>query len=127
MEPKELEGLLNKVGGTFKLVTLYQKRMRELQRGLPRLADTTSLSLWDIVTQEIMESKVDLIMGEEADQMRKELALREAEESEKADKADKADRAEKADKANKAAKAEKEEMAERAEKNKPKAVEADAK
>ena len=32
MEPKELETLLAKVGGKYKLVTLYQKRMRELQR-----------------------------------------------------------------------------------------------
>ena len=115
MEPKELEGLLNKVGGKYKLVTLYQKRMRELQRGMPRLTITDSQSLWDIVSKEIMESKVDLIMGEEADVMRKELALREAEESDKADKAEKADRVEKAGK----------DKAERAEK--AKAMEAEAK
>ena len=104
MEPKELEGLLNKVGGKFKLVTLYQKRMRELQRGMPRLTIIDSQNLWDIVTKEIMETKVDLVMGEEADTMRKELVLKETEEAEKAEKADKADRAEKAgkDKAEKA-------------------------
>jgi hypothetical protein len=33
-----------------------------------------------------MTSKVDLIMGEEADQMRKELALREAEDNAEAEK-----------------------------------------
>src|SRR5436309_1344965 len=81
MEPKRLEDLLAKVGGKYKLVTLFQKRMRELQRGLPKLAETDSQNLWDIVTTEIMGSKVDLIMGEEAEQMRKELALREADEA----------------------------------------------
>ena len=86
MEPKELESLLTKVGGKYKLVTLYQKRMRELQRGLPRLVPSETGSPWDIVSSEIMTGKVDLIMGEEADQMRKELALREAEENADAEK-----------------------------------------
>jgi DNA-directed RNA polymerase subunit K/omega len=81
MEPQQLEGLLNKVGGKFKLVTLFQKRMRELQRGLPKLVTTETNNLWDVVATEIMDSKVDLIMGEEAEQMRKELALREADEA----------------------------------------------
>ncbi len=115
MEPKELEGLLNKVGGKFKLVTLYQKRMRELQRGMPRLTVIDSQNLWDIVTKEIMDTKVDLVMGEEADAMRKEIALKETEETEKAEKAEKVNRAEKASK----------DKAERAEKEK--AVEAEAK
>ena len=86
MEAKELESLLAKVNGKYKLVTLYQKRMRELQRGLPRLVEIDSSSLWDVVSNEIMTSKVDLIMGEEAEQMRKELAAREAEESAEAEK-----------------------------------------
>ena len=83
MEPKQLEDLLNKSGGKFKLVTLFQKRMRELQRGMPRLVNLESTNLWDLTSAEIMKGKVDLVMGEEADQMRKELALREAEEAEK--------------------------------------------
>ena len=81
MEPRELENLLGKVGGKYKLVTLYQKRMRELQRGLPRLVEIDTTNMWQVVSAEIMQSKVDLIMGDEADQMRKEIALREAEES----------------------------------------------
>jgi DNA-directed RNA polymerase subunit K/omega len=80
MEAKELEQLLAKVGGKYKLVTLYQKRMRELQRGMPRLIEGNEGSMWDVVSREIMTSKVDLLMGEEAETMRKELALREAEE-----------------------------------------------
>jgi DNA-directed RNA polymerase subunit K/omega len=88
MEPRELESLLGKVGGKFKLVTLYQKRMRELQRGLPKLVLTETNNLWDVVSKEIWESKVDLIMGEEAAQMRKDLAARESEELAEAEKAD---------------------------------------
>lgn len=80
MEAHELEKLLAKVGGKYKLVTLFQKRMRELQRGLPRLVESESTNLWDIVSKEIFDNKVDLIMGVEAEQMRKELAQRESEE-----------------------------------------------
>ena len=82
MEPKELESLLHKVGGKFKLVTLFQKRMRERQRNMPMLvAMPENSSIWDVVTAEIMESKVDLIMGDEAELMRKEIVAREAEEA----------------------------------------------
>ncbi|HEY3322697.1 MAG TPA: DNA-directed RNA polymerase subunit omega [Planctomycetota bacterium] len=80
MEPRELETLLTKVGGKFKLVTLFQKRMRELQRGLPKLIETDATNPWEVVALEVSTSKVDLIMGEEAEQMRKETAMREAEE-----------------------------------------------
>ena len=45
------------------------------------------------MTRLIDQEKVDLIMGEEADTMRKELALRESEEAEKAEKAEKGERA----------------------------------
>jgi DNA-directed RNA polymerase subunit K/omega len=80
MEPKELEQLLAKVGGKYKLVTLYQRRMRELQRGMPRLVEGNEGTMWDVVSKEIMTNKVNLLMGEEAEAMRKDLALREAEE-----------------------------------------------
>jgi DNA-directed RNA polymerase subunit K/omega len=81
MDTKELEDLQNRMGGKYRLVTLYQKRMRELQRGLPRLVEVPAgEDNWDVVYKEIVTGKVDLVMGEEADQMRKEIALREAEE-----------------------------------------------
>ena len=86
MEAKELESLLAKVGGKYKLVTLFQKRMRELQRGLPRLIETDATNPWDVVAKEISDGKVDLIMGEEAEQMRKEVAQREVEELAEAEK-----------------------------------------
>ena len=90
MEPRELETLLTKVGGKFKLVTLYQKRMRELQRGLPKLVLCDTNDLWDVVSKEINDSKVDLIMGEEAAQMRKDLAARESEDLAEAEKSSQA-------------------------------------
>ncbi|MCY3022484.1 MAG: DNA-directed RNA polymerase subunit omega [Planctomycetota bacterium] len=86
MEARDLEALLDKVGGKFKLVTLFQKRMRELQRGLPRLVVTDTANMWEVVSREIMETKADLVMGEEAEQMRKELAARESEELAEGDK-----------------------------------------
>jgi DNA-directed RNA polymerase subunit omega len=86
MEAHELEALLDKVGGKYKLVTLFQKRMRELQRGLPRLVTVESGNVWEVVGKEILESKVDLIIGEEADQIRREQASREAEETADAEK-----------------------------------------
>mgnify|MGYP001594615283 FL=1 len=80
MEARELETLLNKVGSKFKLVTLFQKRMRELQRGLPKLVESDTANLWDIVGKEINEDKVDLLLGDAAEQARKEIAMRETEE-----------------------------------------------
>ena len=81
MEPQLLESLLIKVGGKFKLVSLYQKRMRELVRGLPPLVQTETNDIWDVAAKEIQDGKVDLILGEEAEKLRKEQAVREAEEA----------------------------------------------
>lgn len=117
MEPKQLEDLLNKVGGKYKLVTLFQKRMRELQRNMPKLVISDSTNLWDLTSEEIMQSKVDLVMGEEADEMRKVLALKEAEENEKAEKSERAERNKPKALENKADKAEKAEKAEKHEKH----------
>ncbi|MFH0938495.1 MAG: DNA-directed RNA polymerase subunit omega [Planctomycetota bacterium] len=89
MEVSELEALLTKVGSKYKLVTMFQKRMRELLRGLPRLVEVPSGNVWHIVNSEIMQSKVDLIMGEEAEQMRKDVVARETEESNVEKKSDK--------------------------------------
>lgn len=86
MEPEVLDKLLTKVGGKFKLVALYQKRMRELVRGLPPLIESQNMDPWDITTREIMNNKAELIVGEEAERIRKEQAAREAEEAASADK-----------------------------------------
>ena len=80
MQPHMLDKLLAKVGGKYKLVSLYQKRIRELVRGLPPLVETDGLDNWQIVSREILEGKVELITGEEGDRMRREQAARESEE-----------------------------------------------
>ena len=80
MDPKTMDSLLARVGGKFKLVTLYQKRARELMRGMPPLVETEGLNSLEIVAKEILEGKVELITGEEAEKMRRELAVRESEE-----------------------------------------------
>ncbi|MBI3830244.1 MAG: DNA-directed RNA polymerase subunit omega [Planctomycetes bacterium] len=80
MEPELLDKLLTKVGSKFKLVSLYQKRMRELVRGLPPLTETDTMDPWDIAAKEILNNKVDLIIGEEAERIRRDIAAREAEE-----------------------------------------------
>ena len=81
MDPQTQVKLLAKMGGRFKLVSLVQKRQRELMRGLPPLVvvEATPHDLWRIVTQEILEDKVQLVTGEEAERLRKEQAAREAE------------------------------------------------
>lgn len=81
MEPGMMDKLVIKVGGKYRLVCLFQKRMRELVRGLPPLVETEGgEDLWDLAAREISEGKVELVMGEEAERMRRDLALREAEE-----------------------------------------------
>jgi DNA-directed RNA polymerase subunit K/omega len=78
MEPQLLESLLTKVEGKFKLVSLFQKRTRELLRGLPPLVEADSeRSQKDVVADEILNGKVELLVGEDATQFRKELAAKE--------------------------------------------------
>jgi DNA-directed RNA polymerase subunit K/omega len=72
--------LLEKVWGKYHLATLLQKRMRELISGSPPMVPAPDPGdLWDIVAREILNDKVNLLTGEEADKLRKELAAREAE------------------------------------------------
>lgn len=51
--------LANKVGGSFKLTALIQKRLRELLQGSrPLIEDATDKTLMEIVIQEIVEDKI---------------------------------------------------------------------
>lgn len=58
------EGIVNKVGGRFKLSTLIQKRMVMLNAGYRPLIDAprTADKMW-IVIQEILEDKIYLSDG----------------------------------------------------------------
>lgn len=83
MKPRELDELLKKVKGRYRLVTLFQKRMRELKRDMPvlvELAEGEKPSLEEIVRQEVSRGKVELVTGPEADKMRAELAMHDLED-----------------------------------------------
>lgn len=68
MDPATLDKIFTKVGGKFKAVTLYQKRMRELMNNAPPLVEVKdNMSLDAIVTAEILQDKITLITGKEAE------------------------------------------------------------
>jgi DNA-directed RNA polymerase subunit omega len=54
------EGIVNKVGGRFKLSTLIQKRMVALNTGARALVDLKSADKLAIVIQEILQDKIFL-------------------------------------------------------------------
>lgn len=54
------EGIVNKVGGRFKLSTLIQKRMVALNRGARPLVDLKTNDQLTIVVQEILQDKIFL-------------------------------------------------------------------
>lgn len=60
LEALKEEEIVNKVGGRFKLSTLIQKRLVQLNRGMRPLVDTTSNDKMEIVLQEIMQDKIFL-------------------------------------------------------------------
>jgi DNA-directed RNA polymerase subunit omega len=54
------EGIVNKVGGRFKLSTLIQKRMVALNTGARPLVDLKTVDKMAIVIQEILQDKIYL-------------------------------------------------------------------
>lgn len=71
MENLNLDELIEEVGGHFILVTLMQKRLRELQQGMPPLIDDPRGMLpYEVVAEEIRQKKIWLVTGEEADKLR---------------------------------------------------------
>ncbi len=54
------EGIVNKVGGRFKLSTLIQKRMVALNTGAKPLVDVKGADKMAIVVQEILQDKIYL-------------------------------------------------------------------
>ena len=54
------EGIVNKVGGRFKLSTLIQKRMVQLKSGARPLVDMNTHETMEIVVQEILQDKIYL-------------------------------------------------------------------
>jgi len=58
------EQIVNKVGGRFKLSTLIQKRLVQLNRGARPLVDVVGKPGMDTVIQEIMNDKIFLDQSE---------------------------------------------------------------
>ncbi len=78
--------LVKMVGGKFRLTSLIQKRIVDLNRGSPPLVefeDNEEPTLRDIVIKEILEGKIELAIREELDH-----ALQEAGSTEKPGDAD---------------------------------------
>lgn len=60
MEELKEEAIVNKVGGRFKLSTLIQKRLVQLNAGSRALVDLNTQDKMHIVLQEILQDKIFL-------------------------------------------------------------------
>jgi DNA-directed RNA polymerase subunit omega len=60
LEELKEEAIVNKVGGRFKLSTLIQKRLVQINRGGRPLVDMHSDDKMEIVIQEILQDKIYL-------------------------------------------------------------------
>ncbi|MBM4002240.1 MAG: DNA-directed RNA polymerase subunit omega [Planctomycetes bacterium] len=60
LEELKEEQIVNKVGGRFKLSTLIQKRLVQLNKGGPALVDLETSDMMKIVLQEIIQDKIFL-------------------------------------------------------------------
>ncbi|MDE0737871.1 MAG: DNA-directed RNA polymerase subunit omega [Planctomycetota bacterium] len=72
------EKLVQMVGGKFRLTSLMQKRIVELNRGAPPLVefeDNDEPTLKQIVIKEILEGKIELAKREELDQALQEAVI----------------------------------------------------
>ncbi len=65
IEELKEEHIVNKVGGRFKLSTLIQKRLVQLNRGSRPLVDFNSQDKMEIVIQEILQDKIFLTTNNE--------------------------------------------------------------
>jgi DNA-directed RNA polymerase subunit K/omega len=72
----DLDPLVGKAGGRFKLVTLIQRRMRDLQRGAPPLVEHAAGNLTQTAIEEYHRDKIWPVRGEEAEKLRKERTAR---------------------------------------------------
>jgi DNA-directed RNA polymerase subunit omega len=65
LEELKEEAIVNKVGGRFKLSTLIQKRLVQLNRGGRRLVDIDTKDNMEVVVQEILQDKIYLTTSSE--------------------------------------------------------------
>ncbi|QDT07928.1 DNA-directed RNA polymerase subunit omega [Rubripirellula lacrimiformis] len=67
LEELKEEEIVNKVGGRFKLSTLIQKRLVQLNQGSRALVNVDTHDKMSIVLQEIMQDKIVLNMDNEVE------------------------------------------------------------
>lgn len=69
LEELKDEETVNKVGGRFKLSTLIQKRLVQLNQGSRALVNVDTHDKMSIVLQEIMQDKIILNMDNEVEEV----------------------------------------------------------
>jgi DNA-directed RNA polymerase subunit omega len=69
LEELKEEEIVNKVGGRFKLSTLIQKRLVQLNQGSRALVNVDTHDKMSIVLQEIVQDKIMLNMDREIEQV----------------------------------------------------------
>ena len=69
LEELKEEEIVNKVGGRFKLSTLIQKRLVQLNQGSRALVNVDTHDKMSIVLQEIVQDKIILNMDNEVEQI----------------------------------------------------------
>jgi DNA-directed RNA polymerase subunit omega len=70
LEELKDEETVNKVGGRFKLSTLIQKRLVQLNQGSRALVNADTHDKMSIVLQEIMQDKIILNMENEVEEVK---------------------------------------------------------
>ncbi|TVQ00692.1 MAG: DNA-directed RNA polymerase subunit omega [Planctomycetaceae bacterium] len=74
LEELKEEEIVNKVGGRFKLSTLIQKRLIQLNQGSRALVNVDTHDKMSIVLKEIMENKISLSFDNEVQTLDEQIA-----------------------------------------------------
>ncbi len=74
LEELKEEVIVNKVGGRFKLSTLIQKRLVQLNQGSRALVNVDTHDKMSIVLAEIMQDKISLGMNNEVQTLDEQIA-----------------------------------------------------
>ena len=78
-ENLDVENLSAMVGGRIRATSLLQKRIRELERGWPKLVDAGEADIMRTALTEFLDGKIWLVSGEEAEELREQRLVEERE------------------------------------------------
>jgi len=76
-EDVDIEIFAEQANGRTNAVSLIQKRIRELERGWPRLVNTEEMDIIQVAIEEFREGRIWLVGGEEADSLREQRVIEE--------------------------------------------------